>query len=80
MERSDKCKGTENMNPAKEWSFLWMGYAVSGGEEEDMFGADSHSWIQEVWALFPHLSGFSCHLKHDQENDAATTLTEIFFF
>lgn len=77
MECSDKCKGMENMNPPKEWSFLWISYALLKEEEEDVFGADSHGWSQEVWALSPHLS---CHRRHDQEHDAATTLTEIFFF
>lgn len=65
--------------PAKEWSFLWIGYAVLE-EEEGVFGADSRGWSQGVWDLFPHLSGFSFHQKHDQEHDAATTVTEIFFF
>lgn len=81
MECSDKCKGMENMNPAKEWSFLWISYAVLEEEEEDAFGTDSHGWSQEVWALFQHPSGFSCHWRHDQEHDAEIFffLTEIFF-
>lgn len=48
-----------------------------------MFGADSCGWSQEVWALFPHLLGFSYHLndgRRDQERDATTTSAEVFFF
>lgn len=65
------------MNPVKEWSFLWICGPVL--EEEDVFEADSHGWSQEVW-VHPHLSGFSCSLRCDQEHGAATTSTEIFFF
>lgn len=64
----------------KEWSFLWIGDPVLEEEEEDVFEADSHGWSQEVWVLLPHLSGFSCSLRYDQERGAATSLTEIFFF
>lgn len=78
MDCSDKCKNTENMNPAKEWSFLWIGDPVLE-EEEHVFEADSHGWSQKVWVLLPHLSGFSCSLRYDQEHGAATSLTEIFF-
>lgn len=79
MDCSDKCKNVENMNPSKDWSFLWIGDPVLE-EEKDVFEADSHSWSQEVWVLLLHLSGFSSSLRCDQEHGAATALTEIFFF
>lgn len=44
MEYSDKCKGMENMNLLRNGL---DGHAVLE-EEEDAFGADSHSWSQEV--------------------------------
>jgi len=57
MECSDKCKGLESMNPAKEWSCLRIDYAVL--EEEDAFGADSLGWSRKS-ELFSHMSQASC--------------------